>query len=115
MGDIDDAIAKFAEAGARLAEARPNQTQAQEVIAEIEASIEKDKASFAKTIEYTTQNTLERQAQAAERTMSELEANAENRIEAYVQAEAITRGCNELRNLTKAQKDKFMDVAIAAL
>merc|ERR1712217_38412 len=113
--DIDDAIAKFAESEERLAEATKNKAQAQEVIAEIEASIEKDKASFAKTIEYTTQNTLERQAQAAEQTMKELEANATNRIEAYIQAEAISRGCKELRNLNKKQKDKFMDAAIAAL
>merc|ERR1712207_72659 len=47
--DIDDAIAKFAEAEARLAEAEKNKAQAQDVIAEIEASIEKDKATFAKT------------------------------------------------------------------
>merc|ERR1719191_2261204 len=74
--DIDDAIAKFSEAEERLAEAQKNKAQAQEVIAEIEASIEKDKASFAKTIESTTKNTLERQAQAAERTIKELEGNA---------------------------------------
>merc|ERR1719281_157263 len=82
--DIDDAIAKFAEAEQRLAEAQKNQAQAQEVIAEINASIEKDKASFAKTIESTTKNTLERQAAATEQTIKELEASAVNRIEAYI-------------------------------
>merc|ERR1712060_472529 len=107
--------AKFAEAEARLAEAEKNKSQAEEVIAEINASIEKDKATFAKTVEYTTQNTLERQAAAAEQTINELQANADNRIEAYIQTEAISRGCQELRNLSKAQKDKFMDAAIAAL
>merc|ERR1711972_288253 len=40
--DIDDAIAKFKEAEERLAEAEKNRAQAQEVIAEIEGSIEKD-------------------------------------------------------------------------
>merc|ERR1740121_2664879 len=108
-------FAKLAESEQRLAEAQKNQAQAQEVISEIEASIEKDKASFAKAIESTTKNTLERQAQATEQTIKELEASAVNRIEAYIATEAITRGVKQLRNLTKAQKEKFMDAAIAAL
>merc|ERR1712217_227498 len=100
--DIDDAIAKFKEAEERLVEAEKSKAQAAEVIAEIEASIEKDKASFAKTIEFTTKNTLERQAAATETTIKELEAGAANRIEAYVASEAITRGVTELRNPSKA-------------
>merc|ERR1719512_301005 len=41
QSDIDDAVAKFAEAEARLAEAQKAQAQASEVVAEINASIEK--------------------------------------------------------------------------
>merc|ERR1712190_104478 len=113
--DIDDAIAKWNEANERLAEAEKNRAQAEQVIAEITASIEKDKADFQKNIEFSTQNTLERQAAAAEQTIKELEANAANRIEAYIQSESISRGVKELRNLDKKQKKKFMEVAIAAL
>merc|ERR1712137_1000689 len=48
--DIDDAIAKYNEATARLAEAQKNKAQADEVIAEINASIEKDQKEFEETI-----------------------------------------------------------------
>merc|ERR1712039_581784 len=44
--DIDDAIAKYNEATARLAEAQKAQAQADEVIAEINASIKKDQQEF---------------------------------------------------------------------
>merc|ERR1711992_124127 len=47
--DIDDAIAKYNEATARLAEAQKAKAQAAEVIAEIEASIEKDQKEFKAT------------------------------------------------------------------
>merc|ERR1712176_1224726 len=44
--DIDDAIAKYQEATARLAEAQKAKSQADEVIAEINGSIEKDQKEF---------------------------------------------------------------------
>merc|ERR1719223_1543694 len=64
--DIDDAIAKYQEATARLAEAQKAKAQADEVIAEIEASISKDQQEFQTTIEAQTKATLEKQASAAE-------------------------------------------------
>merc|ERR1711972_1276689 len=48
--DIDDAIAKYNEATSRLAEAQKAKAQADEVIAEINASTEKDQKEFEETI-----------------------------------------------------------------
>merc|ERR1712061_737890 len=47
--DIDDAIAKYNEATARLAEAKKAKAQADEVIAEINGSIAKDQKEFEET------------------------------------------------------------------
>merc|ERR1712048_448395 len=60
--DIDDAIAKYQEATARLAEAQKAKAQADEVIAEIEASISKDQQEFQTMIDAQTTATLEKQA-----------------------------------------------------
>merc|ERR1712151_560545 len=107
--DIDDAIAKYNEATARLAEAQKAKAQADEVIAEINGSIEKDQKEFQQTIEASTKTTLEKQAAAAERALKDLEANADGQIETYIQKEAVERGMRELSSLSDAQKAKFMD------
>merc|ERR1719205_239235 len=72
--DIDDAIAKYNEATARLAEAQKAKAQADEVIAEIEASIEKDEKEFKATIEAQTEATLKKQAESAEQALKDLQA-----------------------------------------
>merc|ERR1712176_927148 len=113
--DIDDAIAKYNEATARLAEAQKNKAQADEVIAEINASIEKDQKEFEETINASTTATLASQAEAAERALKDLESNAAGQVESYIQAEAVKRGLKELVSLNDAQKSKFMDAAIASL
>mmetsp|Transcript_82361 Transcript_82361/g.207231 ORF Transcript_82361/g.207231 Transcript_82361/m.207231 type:complete len:239 (+) Transcript_82361:81-797(+) len=113
--DIDDAIAKYNEATARLAEAQKAKAQADEVIAEITASIEKDQKEFEETIQVQTSATLAKQAAAAELALKELEANADSQVETYVQQQAVRRGMRELANLSDAQKAKFMDAAIASL
>mmetsp|Transcript_27695 Transcript_27695/g.86374 ORF Transcript_27695/g.86374 Transcript_27695/m.86374 type:complete len:124 (-) Transcript_27695:26-397(-) len=113
--DIDDAVAKFSEASQRLAEAQKAQAQANEVIAEINASIDKDKADFEATIKAQTDATLAKQAAAAEKTLGELQASADNRVETYIQEEAVTRGLKELSDLSAGQRAKFMDAAIASL
>merc|ERR1719400_2712331 len=102
--DIDDAITKFNEATERLAEAQKAKAQADEVIAEINMSIEKDQKDFEATIQAQTKATLEKQAAAAEATLRDLEDNASNQIEAYIQAEAVTRGLRELTSLSAEQK-----------
>merc|ERR1711920_780652 len=113
--DIDDAIAKYNEATARLAEAQKAKAQADEVIAEINGSIEKDQKEFEETIRASTSATLAKQAVAAESALKDLEANADSQVEAYVQQQAVQRGLLELARLSDAQKAKFMDAAIAAL
>mmetsp|Transcript_136910 Transcript_136910/g.341334 ORF Transcript_136910/g.341334 Transcript_136910/m.341334 type:complete len:226 (+) Transcript_136910:77-754(+) len=113
--DIDDAIAKYNEATARLAEAQKAQAQADQVIAEINASIEKDQKEFEATIQAQTSATLAKQAASAEAALKDLESNAAGQVETYVQGEAVRRGLRELSSLSDAQKTKFMDAAIAAL
>merc|ERR1712137_1405615 len=98
--DIDDAIAKYTEATERLAEAQKAKAQADQVIAEINASIETDQKEFEATIRAQTSNTLEKQAAAAESALKQLEANAENQVEGYIQQEAVSRGLAELKSLT---------------
>merc|ERR1711972_900983 len=58
--DIDDAITKFNEASERLAEAEKSQAQANSVIAEINASIDSDKAEFEANIRAQTDMTLKK-------------------------------------------------------
>merc|ERR1712232_16293 len=113
--DIDDAVTKFNEATERLAEAQKAKAQADEVTAEILASIEKDKADFEKTITEQTKVTLEKQAAVAENTLKEMQVIADSRVETYIKEEAINRGLNELMRLSEEQKSKFMDVAIESL
>merc|ERR1712217_162427 len=115
QGDIDDAIVKFNEAQERLAEAQKAQSQAAQVVAEINASIEADKKSFAATLEANAKATIARQDAASKKVLKDLEEVAEQKLEGYIQEEAITRGLRELENLNEEQKTKFMDAAIASL
>jgi F-type H+-transporting ATPase subunit b len=113
--DIDDAIAKYEEASSRLAEAQKAKSQADEVIAEINASIEKDQADFKKTIEAQTQLKLSKQAELADKTIEDLKAGAQKKVDSYIQAEAVSRGLKELMSISDDQKTKFMESAIASL
>merc|ERR1712176_894795 len=105
----------FEEATERLAEAEKAKAQADQVVAEIMTSIEKDKKDFETTITAQTQLTLDRQAAAAEKTLKELQVIADSRVETYIKEESITRGLAELQDLSDQQKAKFMDVAIQSL
>merc|ERR1712187_220126 len=102
--DIDDAIAKYNEATSRLAEAQKAKAQADEVIAEINASIEKDQTEFEANIKATTAATLAKQAAAAESALKDLESNADSKVETYIQQQAVKRGLAELVSLSDAQK-----------
>jgi len=113
--DIDDAIAKYNEASARLAEAEKSKAQAAEVLAEINASIEKDQKEFEDTINATTTTSIANQAAAAEKALKELQSLADGQIETYIRSESVKRGMKELVTLSDAQKKKFMDAAIASL
>jgi len=113
--DIDDAIAKFNEASDRLAEAQKAKSQADQVVAEINGSIDGDKKEFAASIESQTKATLEKQAAVAEKTLKELQSTADQKVESFIQEEAVTRGLKSLMTLSEEQKGKFMDAAIASL
>mmetsp|Transcript_48802 Transcript_48802/g.130638 ORF Transcript_48802/g.130638 Transcript_48802/m.130638 type:complete len:235 (-) Transcript_48802:124-828(-) len=113
--DIDDAIAKYDEATGRLTEAQKAKAQADEVIGEINASIDKDKKEFEATLQAQTKATLQKQAAAAEATLKDLEARSAKKVEAFIQEEAINRGLKELTSLKPAQKAAFLDAAIQSL
>ncbi|CAK0805637.1 unnamed protein product [Prorocentrum cordatum] len=115
QGDIDDAIAKFNEATSRLAEAEKAQAQANEVIAEINASIDKDKAEFEATLKANMESTLARQEAAAKQAIKDMEDGAASRIESYISTTAIERGMKELKALDASKKDKYMEMAIDEL
>ena len=113
--DIDDAIKKYNEATTRLAEAEKARDQANSVIAEINASVEKDTKDFEATITASTKATLEKQAASAEAAMKSLESSAATQVESYIQQQAVARGLAELSTLDKAKQAKFMDQSIKAL
>eukprot|EP00929_Paragymnodinium_shiwhaense_P100959 TRINITY_DN6366_c1_g1_i1.p2 TRINITY_DN6366_c1_g1~~TRINITY_DN6366_c1_g1_i1.p2 ORF type:complete len:237 (-),score=90.77 TRINITY_DN6366_c1_g1_i1:88-798(-) len=113
--DITDAIAKWEEANARLAEAKKNEAQAQAVVAEIEGSIEKDKADFKKSIDEQTAAQLSRQAAATESLLKGMQEAASDKVEAYIERNAVERGVKELMEMKAGEQAKFMDRAIASL
>mmetsp|Transcript_3337 Transcript_3337/g.8323 ORF Transcript_3337/g.8323 Transcript_3337/m.8323 type:complete len:237 (+) Transcript_3337:70-780(+) len=113
--DIDDAIAKYDEACSRLAEAEKNQAQADQVIAEIEASIQKDKDDFQKRIEAACEKEVKEQAAAAEQEIKTLNSNVDIQVETYIQLEAIKLGAREAKKLSDAQKAKILNKAIELL
>lgn len=113
--DIDDAIAKWDEANARLAEAKKNQEQADAVIAEIEASIAKDKSDFKKNIDEATKNTLARQAAATEALLQSMQKEASKKVNSFIEKQAIDRGVTELMSMKDKQQDDFMNRAIDSI
>jgi len=115
QGDIDDAIAKFNEATSRLAEAEKAQAQANEVIAEINASIDKDKKEFEASLKANMESTLSRQEAASKQALKEMEDSAASRIESYINTQAIERGMLELKAMEDSKKDKYMAMAIEEL
>eukprot|EP00403_Amphidinium_massartii_P033207 CAMPEP_0178447166 /NCGR_PEP_ID=MMETSP0689_2-20121128/41230_1 /TAXON_ID=160604 /ORGANISM="Amphidinium massartii, Strain CS-259" /LENGTH=231 /DNA_ID=CAMNT_0020072115 /DNA_START=84 /DNA_END=776 /DNA_ORIENTATION=- len=111
--DIDDAIAKYEEATSRLAEAEKNQAQADQVIAEIEASIQKDKDDFKKRIEASTASTIKDIEESATKEVAGMAANVDLQVESYIQLESIKLGARKASELTDAQKSKILDKAIS--
>ncbi|CAE8648758.1 unnamed protein product [Polarella glacialis] len=113
--DIQDAVAKFNEATSRLAEAEKAKAQADQVVAEINASIAKDQAEYEANMMASANAMMDRQAASAEASLKELATGAEQRVENYVQTEAIQRGLVELGRPKPEQQKKFMENAIASL
>merc|ERR1719217_1577072 len=111
--DIDDAISKYDEAVARLAEAEKNKAQADQVIAEIEGSIEKDKKEFLESITKATDATLARQEEMAAVALKGMGASADIQVESFIKEQAVNRGIQELKfGLKDDQKSKYMDKMI---
>jgi len=115
QSDIEDAIAKYNEATARLAEAEKAKAQADQVVAEINASIVKDTAEFETQMRANATSAAKRQDEASEVLLKNLEESAATKIQTYIETEAVQRGLKEMSTLNKAQQAKFMEAAIAAL
>merc|ERR1719217_1659746 len=108
--DIEDAIAKYDEAVARLAEAEKNKAQADQVVAEIEASIETDKKEFLASITASTDQMLKTQDEMAEQSLRAMGTSADDIVAAYIKEEAVLLGVKELKNnLKEAQEKAFTD------
>merc|ERR1719335_323417 len=97
--DIDDAVAKYDEAIARLAEAEKNKKQAAEVVAEIEASIEKDKKEFLDAITESTDKTLKMQDESADAALKKMGRSTDDLVEAYIQSQAVRKGSMDLMGM----------------
>merc|ERR1719335_319487 len=108
--DIDDAIAKYDEAVARLAEAEKNKAQAAEVVAEIEASIEKDKKEFFDSITASTEQSIKEQDAMAAAALSKMGDNTDQQLQDFIRNQAVTAGVQELKNLDDAKKQKFIEM-----
>ncbi|CAE7756159.1 atpF [Symbiodinium pilosum] len=113
--DIEDAIAKYNEASARLAEAKKAQAQAMQVVQEINANVAKDIAEFQNTIRSSAEASMAQMERSAQASLKDMEKSAAERLESYISQEAVERGLIELQTLNQAQKSKFMDAAIASL
>ncbi|CAJ1427087.1 unnamed protein product [Effrenium voratum] len=113
--DIEDAIAKYNEATSRLAEAEKNKAQADQVVKEINDSIAKDISEFQANLQSAAKKTKALQDAANDKSLTELEQRTQERLEAYIDSQAVERGLKELKGLTADKKQKFMDAAIASL
>ncbi|CAK0885932.1 unnamed protein product [Prorocentrum cordatum] len=99
QGDIDDAIAKLNEATSRLAEAERAQARATEVIAEINASIDKQKAEFEASLKDGMENAGSLREAVTKQTIEDMKDGAASRIASCISTTAIERGTKELRTV----------------
>ena len=76
QSDIDDAISKYNEATARLAEAKKAKAQADEVVKEINDTIVKDLAETERKLKENAKLALERQEQASADNIEKLKKAA---------------------------------------
>jgi len=112
QSDIDDAIAKYNEATSRLAEAEKAKAQADQVVAEINSSIDKEVAAFEATLKKTAKETAEMQEKTADSRLQAMKDSAEERFEGFINKEAVAQGVSELKRLEKAKVSKFTDAML---
>mmetsp|Transcript_76059 Transcript_76059/g.246896 ORF Transcript_76059/g.246896 Transcript_76059/m.246896 type:complete len:231 (-) Transcript_76059:65-757(-) len=113
--DIDDAIAKYNEASARLTEAEKNKQQGDAVIKEIYDSIDKDKQELKASMEIAMKAQIVRSAEVAEASIKSMNDGAEEQLEAYILEQAVSRGVAELTGMPPAKKSAYLDGVIANL
>jgi len=112
QSDIDDAIAKYNEATARLAEAEKAKAQADQVVAEINGNIDKEVSAFEATLKKTAKDAADRQEQAAERNIQQMKDGADVKFETYISQEAVRLGVAELQKMKEAQASKYTDAML---
>merc|ERR1711988_748320 len=115
QSDIDDAIAKYNEATARLAEAEKAKAQADQVVKEINDTIVKDLAETEQKLKESARVAMERQEKAAAANLEDMKKAATEKVESYINEESVTRGLKELSLMDAKMKTKYMKIAIDSL
>merc|ERR1719171_166429 len=110
--DIDDAVAKFDEAQTRLAEAQKAQSQAMEVVAEINGQIDKDKKEADIKLAQREKDLLAEQERLAESTIKSLQTIADAKVNAYIKEQSVLQAVPKLMNMSAKDKKKFTDALI---
>merc|ERR1712232_1289524 len=95
QSDIDDAIAKYNEASARLAEAEKAKSQADQVVAEINGSIDKEVAEFEASLKQIAKEAAQRADVASERNLKALKEESVSTYDRFLNNEAIKRGVKD--------------------
>merc|ERR1719240_1571761 len=115
QSDIDDAIAKYNEATARLAEAEKAKAQADQVVKEINETIVKDLAETEQKLKENAKLALDKQADAAAKNFEDMKQKANEKVEGYINEQSVMRGLKELELMDKSKKTKYMDIAINSI
>jgi len=115
QSDIDDAIAKYNEATARLAEAEKAKAQADQVVKEINDTIVKDLAETEQKLKASAVLAMEKQERIAASNLEGMKKTAADKVESYINEESVMRGLKELSGMDSAKKTKYMEIAISSL
>jgi len=115
QSDIDDAIAKYNEATARLAEAEKAKAQADQVVKEINDTIVKDLAETEQKLKESARVAMERQEKTAAANLEDMKKAATDKVETYINEQSVTRGLKELSRMDAKMKTKYMKIAIDSL
>jgi len=115
QSDIDDAIAKYNEATARLAEAEKAKAQADQVVKEINDTIVKDLADTEQKLKESAKLAMLKQERTAAANLEGMKKTAADKVESYINEESVTRGLKELSVMNADTKTKYMKIAIDSL
>eukprot|EP00930_Biecheleria_cincta_P032674 TRINITY_DN2265_c0_g2_i2.p1 TRINITY_DN2265_c0_g2~~TRINITY_DN2265_c0_g2_i2.p1 ORF type:complete len:237 (-),score=74.51 TRINITY_DN2265_c0_g2_i2:163-873(-) len=115
QSDIDDAIAKYNEATARLAEAEKAKAQADQVVKEINDTIVKDLAETEQKLKESARLAMEKQERIAASNLEDMKRAATEKVESYINEQSVMRGLKELSAMDAGKKTKYMKIAISSL